>query len=248
MADDIITIDIEKLMFTNEGKIKLAINTEIKGRELVALFGSSGSGKTTLLRILAGLTKPDRGFVKFGNNVWFDSKNKINLTPQARNISLMFQDYALFPNMTVEQNIQYAQTIKDYTIVNDLINTFGLSEFIKRKPDQLSGGQKQRLALARALARKPNLLLLDEPLSSLDYEMRLALQGEIVQAHELSHGTTIIVSHDINEVCRLASRVLCLDNGTITFNGTPDKIFTDRGFSNRNIHNTGYISKIPKNI
>jgi molybdate transport system ATP-binding protein len=248
MADDLIVIDIEKLMFTTEGKIKLTINTEVNGRELVALFGSSGSGKTTLLRILAGLTKPDRGFIKFGNNVWFDSKNKINLTPQARNISLMFQDYALFPNMTVEQNIHFAQTIKDFDFVNNLISTFGLSEFIKRKPNQLSGGQKQRLALARALARKPDLLLLDEPLSSIDFEMRLTLQDEIVQAHELSQGTTIIVSHDVNEVCRLATKVLCLDNGTITYNGTPDKVFIDRGFINRNNCDNGYISKIRRNI
>lgn len=248
MADDIITIDIEKLIFTNEGKIKLVINTEINGRELVALFGSSGTGKTTLLRILAGLTKPDKGFVKFGKIVWFDSKNKINLSPQDRNISLMFQDYALFPNMTVEQNIQFAQKTKDKRLINDLIFTFGLSEFKKRKPNQLSGGQKQRLALARALASKPDLLLLDEPLSSLDFEMRLSLQGEIAKAHEISNGATIIVSHDITEVCRLASKVFCLDNGTIAYSGSPDKVFTDRGLKDITILSINQGSIIRNNM
>ncbi|HQK41040.1 MAG TPA: ATP-binding cassette domain-containing protein, partial [Flavobacterium alvei] len=180
MENNVIAIDIEKKMFTVNGEINLAIQTSIKMGELVALFGSSGAGKTTLLRILAGLVTPDKGIIKFGETVWFDSGNRINIPPQNRNISLMFQDYALFPNMTVEGNIQFAQSEKDDQAVDELLSVFGLNEFRKHKTNGLSGGQKQRVALARALARKPQLLLLDEPLSALDATMRASLQDEIV--------------------------------------------------------------------
>ncbi|HQF48926.1 MAG TPA: ATP-binding cassette domain-containing protein, partial [Flavobacterium alvei] len=200
MENNVIAIDIEKKMFTVNGEINLAIQTSIKMGELVALFGSSGAGKTTLLRILAGLVTPDKGIIKFGETVWFDSGNRINIPPQNRNISLMFQDYALFPNMTVEGNIQFAQSEKDDQAVDELLSVFGLNEFRKHKTNGLSGGQKQRVALARALARKPQLLLLDEPLSALDATMRASLQDEIVQAHQLLGATTIMVSHDLSEV------------------------------------------------
>jgi molybdate transport system ATP-binding protein len=245
MENDVISIHIEKMMLTANGKMNLAINTEIKMGELVALFGASGAGKTTLLRILAGLVKPDKGLVKFGNMVWFDSGNRINIPPQSRNISLMFQDYALFPNMTVEENIQFAQPQKDKNTVDELLSIFGMSAFRKHKPNGLSGGQKQRVALARALARKPQLLLLDEPLSALDAEMRSSLQNEIYQAHQLLGATSIMVSHDLNEVFRLASNVLCIENGAIRRSGTPDEVFSDTSVSGK-VQITGQIARIEK--
>jgi len=225
MENDVISIDVEKMMITANGKMNLAVKTVIRKGELVALFGSSGAGKTTLVRILAGLTRPDKGMVKFGPTVWFDSGKRINITPQNRNISLMFQDYALFPNMTVEQNIQYAQSTKNDKTADELLSIFALSEFKKRKPNGLSGGQKQRVALARALARKPQLLLLDEPLSALDAEMRSMLQDEISHVHKLLGTTIILISHDVNEVRRLAGHVLCIKNGTIHRSGKPDEVF-----------------------
>lgn len=240
-----ITIDIEKMMFTANGKMNLAINTTIIMSELVALFGTSGAGKTTFLRILAGLTNPDKGIVKFGSEVWFDSESKINIKPQKRNIGLMFQDYALFPNMTVEQNIRFAQTVNNDMAINELLSIFGLSELRKRKPNGLSGGQRQRVALARALARKPQLLLLDEPLSALDAEMRSTLQNQIAQAHKMSGATTIMVSHDLNEVFRLASHVLCVENGTIRKTGKPDDVFSDSSISGK-VQITGQIARIDK--
>ncbi len=245
MANDVIFIDVEKRMLTANGPMNLVIQATIPAGELVALFGESGAGKTTLLRILAGLVIPDKGLIRFGNTVWFDSAKQINIVPQQRNISLMFQDYALFPNMTVEQNIQFAQPEKNQSAPNELMEMFGLSEFRKRKPNGLSGGQKQRVALARALARKPQLLLLDEPLSALDAEMRITLQDEIVQAHKLLGVTTIMVSHDLNEVFRLASQVLCLENGTITRTGKPEDVFLDNSISGK-VQITGQIARIEK--
>lgn len=243
MENDVIYLDVEKMMSTSNGPINLSVQTTINQGELVALFGMSGAGKTTLLRILAGLVNPDRGIVKFGNTVWFDSAKKTNVLPQKRNISLMFQDYALFPNMTVKENMLFAQTKKDKNVINELLTTFKLTEFKNRKTNSLSGGQKQRVALARALARKPQLLLLDEPLSALDAEMRTSLQSEITQAHSMLGGTTIMVSHDLNEVFRLASHVLCLENGKIKRNGTPDEVFSDSSISGK-VQITGQIARI----
>jgi molybdate transport system ATP-binding protein len=212
---------------------------------LVAIFGESGTGKTTLLRILAGLTNPDKGIIRFGKMVWFDSTKKINLPPQQRNISLMFQDYALFPNMTIEKNIQFAQPKSNPIEVNELLNLFGLHELRKRKPSGLSGGQKQRVALARAIARKPRLLLLDEPLSALDAEMRNTLQNEIAKVHQITGITTLMVSHDLNEVFKLASQVIYLENGLIRQTGTPDEVFSDNRISGK-VQITGQVARIEK--
>jgi molybdate transport system ATP-binding protein len=245
MENDVIFIDVEKRMHTADGPMNLKVQTSIQSGELVALFGQSGAGKTTLLRILAGLINPDQGIVKFGNSVWFDSEKQINVVPQLRNISLMFQDFALFPNMTVEQNIRFAQPEKNDASVNELLGIFGLTEFRSRKPGSLSGGQKQRVALARALARKPQLLLLDEPLSALDAEMRNTLQDEIAKAHQLLGVTTLMVSHDLNEVFRLATQVICLEKGSVTQTGTPEDVFLDNSISGK-VQITGQIARIEK--
>lgn len=245
MENDVISIDVEKRMLTADGPMNLVVQTTIQVGELVALFGQSGAGKTTLLRILTGLVNPDRGLVKFGNTVWFDSEKQINIAPQNRNVSLMFQDFALFPNMTVEQNIRFAQPEKDDVAVNELLAIFGLVEFRKRKPNGLSGGQKQRIALARALARKSQLLLLDEPLSALDAEMRNALQDEIAKAHRLSGITTLLVSHDLNEVFRLASHVIWIENGVVTRSGKAEAVFSDNSISGK-VQITGQIARIEK--
>jgi len=218
-------INIEKSMLTSEGKANLKINTEISSNELLCLFGHSGAGKTTLLRILAGLLKPEKGRIVLGDEVWFDSEKKINLTPQQRNVGFMFQDYALFPNMSVRKNIEFAQKVKKKEDVDNLLSHFGLEALQKQYPAKLSGGQKQRVALARALAAKPNLLLLDEPLSALDYEMRLNLQDEILKAHELLNSVTLLVSHDKDEVRKLATSVILLRNGAVTVQGKPAEVF-----------------------
>ncbi len=247
MENDLIVIDIQKKMLTANGPMDLIVQTKILPGNLVAIFGESGAGKTTLLRILAGLTNPDKGIIRFGNTVWFDSAKKINLSPQQRNISLMFQDYALFPNMTIEKNIQFAQPESNPTEVNELLNLFGLYELRKRKPSGLSGGQKQRVALARALARKPQLLLLDEPLSALDTEMRNALQNEIAKVHQLLGITIFLVSHDLNEVFKLANHVISLENGLVKQTGTPEEVFSDNRISGK-VQITGQVVRIEKQV
>jgi molybdate transport system ATP-binding protein len=217
--------DLTHAMLTSEGKTELNVSAKVNAGELLCLFGPSGAGKTTLLRILAGLTKPDSGRITFGKTVWFDSEEHINLTPQQRNVGFMFQDYALFPNMTVESNIRFAQKQKDPEAVCKLLKLFDLSALRKRKPHQLSGGQKQRAALARALASKPKLLMLDEPLSALDQEMRVALQEEIRKAHRLLQPVSLMVSHDVQEVLRMATSVLILKNGKMIAKDRPENLF-----------------------
>lgn len=206
-------INIKRKMLTTDGAKILNLNTEIPEGKLICLFGKSGAGKTTILRMLAGLSMPEDGSICCGEDVWFDKQKRLHASPQKRNIGYMFQDYALFPNMTVEQNIRYGQTVENKKEVDRLLDMFDLGELRKQKPQRLSGGQKQRCALARALARKPQLLLLDEPLSSLDYEMRESLQNEIVRVHKMLGVTTMMVSHDREEIQKMADFVLKINKG-----------------------------------
>lgn len=210
-----IYIDVRKEMTTTEGKNMLNIRREISGGDFICLVGHSGSGKTTLLRILSGLLTPDEGVIRVGDKTWFDSTARINLKPQQRSIAYMFQDLALFPNMTVAQNIGYAQRAHNPTHINELLDIFGMKGLATQKPGKLSGGQKQRVALARALASSPQILLLDEPLSSIDQEMREALQSEILKAHEYLNSTSIMVTHDLPEARRMANEIIKIKNGLI---------------------------------
>lgn len=210
-----IYIDVRKEMTTTEGKNMLNIRREISGGDFICLVGHSGSGKTTLLRILSGLLTPDEGVIRVGGKTWFDSTARINLKPQQRSIAYMFQDLALFPNMTVAQNIGYAQRAHNPTHINELLDIFGMKGLATQKPSKLSGGQKQRVALARALASCPQILLLDEPLSSIDQEMREALQSEILKAHEYLNSTSIMVTHDLPEARRMANEIIKIKNGLI---------------------------------
>lgn len=210
-----IYIDVRKEMTTTEGKNMLNIRREISGGDFICLVGHSGSGKTTLLRILSGLLTPDEGVIRVGGKTWFDSTARINLKPQQRSIAYMFQDLALFPNMTVAQNIGYAQRAHNPSHINELLDIFGMKGLATQKPGKLSGGQKQRVALARALASSPQILLLDEPLSSIDQEMREALQSEILKAHEYLNSTSIMVTHDLPEARRMANEIIKIKNGLI---------------------------------
>ena len=224
MEEILIDIDIQKEMHTVEGRQMLDVKLKIPKQGFVSLFGKSGAGKTTILRIISGLTKPDSGRIVIGRRVWFDSASKIDIKPRERSIGFVFQDYALFPNMTVKQQLEYARGEKDEAYITELLNTFDLSGLSSRKPAFLSGGQKQRLAVARALARKPEILLLDEPLSALDQETRQILQKEIISIHRKFNTTTLMVSHDINEILYLSDYVYKIDNGKIIKSGSAGEV------------------------
>ncbi|MBN2824600.1 MAG: ABC transporter ATP-binding protein [Campylobacterales bacterium] len=199
--------------------MKLYADIDIKQGDFVALAGQSGSGKTTLLRILAGLEEA-QGSIVIDNKHWL--KEGKSLPPQKRQIGFVFQDYALFDNMSVEQNLLYVQN--DQALASHLLQITGLEELKGRVPRTLSGGQKQRVALARALMNRPKLLLMDEPLSALDPAMRFKLQNEILALHKEFCTTTIMVSHDPSEIYRLASRVIVLHNGKVIQDGTPKEV------------------------
>ncbi|MEA3455780.1 MAG: ATP-binding cassette domain-containing protein [Campylobacterota bacterium] len=211
-----ITVDLHKRLLGSSGEMDLDVSFSIKEHEFAALTGESGSGKTTLLRILAGLEKAE-GIVEVNGVFWQDKK--IVLAPQKRGIGFVFQDYALFPNMSVEQNLLYVQ--RDKLLSKHLLEMTGLYKLRDRLPATLSGGQKQRVSLCRALMSRPKLLLMDEPLSALDPAMRTKLQHDILQLHKEFGTTTIMVSHDPSEIYRLADRVILLNQGKITQEGTP---------------------------
>ncbi len=214
-----IKIDINKKLHGANGEMNLNINLEIKQGDFIALAGLSGSGKTTLLRILAGLEEAN-GTININNNLWLD--NKFCLPSQKREIGFVFQDYALFPNFSVLDNLLYVN--KDKELANHLLKMTELEELKNRFPSTLSGGQKQRVSLCRALMNRPKLLLMDEPLSALDPEMRTKLQSEILTLHKEFNTTTIMVSHDPSEIYRLANRVVTLNFGKIINDGTPKEI------------------------
>ncbi|MFA5428785.1 MAG: ATP-binding cassette domain-containing protein [Sulfurimonas sp.] len=229
-----IKINIRKTLNTADGKIVLHVNKEIKEGDFLTLFGKSGSGKTTLLRILAGLENPDSGEIKVGDEVWFDSSKKINLPPQKRGVGFVFQDYALFPNMSVKKNLLFAlKNQNESARVDEILEIMELENLSLMMSDQLSGGQKQRVAVARALVSSPKLLLLDEPLSALDHAMRVKLQDELLAVHKKFDVTSILVSHDVSEVFKLSSRVFKISLGDITDDGTPSEVFASSNLSGK---------------
>jgi molybdate transport system ATP-binding protein len=222
-----IRVNIQRTLHGAQGDFDLDVALDIAQGEFVALFGPSGVGKTTFLRCLAGLEKPDGGRIAFGGDVWFEANSRTFVSPQQRHVGYMFQDYALFPNMTVRGNLEFAlRKGANRRRVDELLELMDLAELQHRKPNALSGGQKQRVALARALAAEPRLLLLDEPLSSLDPAIRSRLQDEILQLHQRTGITTVMVSHDVGEVYKLARRVLMMEAGRIVQQGTPAQVFS----------------------
>jgi molybdate transport system ATP-binding protein len=221
-----IDLDIRKKLLGSQGEFSLEVKLRIEQGEFVALFGESGAGKTTLLRCLAGLLEPDEGVIRVNGETWFDSAKQTRLAAQHRRVGYMFQDYALFPNMTVRGNLEFAlRKGANRQRVSELIEIMTLGELQHRKPNTLSGGQQQRVALARALAAEAQLLLLDEPFSALDQETKVRLQDEVLRLQRQFGLTTVIVSHDVSEVYRLSRRVLFIEQGRITREGAPAEMF-----------------------
>lgn len=206
-------IDLEKEITTQEGRKKIIIQSKIEEGEKIALSGDSGVGKTTLLRMLAGFLKPDQGIVQWNGQTWFDSAKKINLPPQKRNIGFVFQEDCLFPHMDIYENLAFALKKEQRFRVDEFLEMIELSNIAHHKPHQLSGGQKQKVALARAFIRRPDLILMDEPLNSLDMKMREKLQNLILFFQQEFNTTYILVSHELAEIKKLSQRILILEDG-----------------------------------
>jgi molybdate transport system ATP-binding protein len=214
-----IEIDILKELHGSDGVMDLHVNVTIDEGDFIALSGASGSGKTTLLRILAGLQSA-QGTIAVSGEKWLTPSH--SLAPQKRGIGFVFQDYALFDNMSVMQHLLYVN--RDIKLAEHLLNITGLEALKDRVPQTLSGGQKQRVALCRAVMNRPKLLLLDEPLSALDGAMRERLQNEILTLHKEFGITTIMVSHDPSEMYHLAHRVIVLDQGKVINDGSAKEV------------------------
>ncbi len=192
------------------------LHLEINQGEIVAILGGSGSGKSTLLNIIAGFDFGDTGTVNVANNIVFNKENNIFIQPEIRKIGYVFQNFSLFPHMTVYDNIAFGIEKKYHkTAVTELLDFVNLPGYEKRFPDELSGGQQQRIALARALATKPELLLLDEPFSGLDASLRTSTREEVRKILENTNTTTILVTHDQEEAFAIADRVAILNNGVV---------------------------------
>lgn len=193
----------------------LAVQLALRTGSLTALTGPSGSGKTSVLRLLAGLDKPTQGRVVVNGETWLDTVQRINRAPQQRSVGYVFQDSALFPNMTVRENVTYAAPAGQAKRVDELIDATGIRPFADQKPARLSGGQRQRVALARALVRRPQLLLLDEPFAALDADSSQTLRSVLLNLHHQWGTTTLLVSHYDADVRALADRVVQLQQGRI---------------------------------
>lgn len=213
-------VDIEKQCGDFFLKVKLEAADEVMG-----LLGASGCGKSMTLKCIAGIEKPDRGVIRLGDRVLFDSQQKINLSVQKRRVGYLFQDYALFPNMTVFQNIMCGAKDKDKTM--DYIRRFYLEGKENLYPSQLSGGQKQRVAMARMIAGEPEILMLDEPFAALDNYLKMQLERELMKAVEAFGGTVLFVSHDRNEAYRMTDHIAVMEDGHIVEVQEKAKLFSN---------------------
>jgi molybdate transport system ATP-binding protein len=208
-----LTVDVPRRTF------RVALDLAV-GRETVALVGPSGAGKTTVLRAISGLTRPERGRIELDGTVLFDAEAGVDVAPEHRRVGFVFQEYALFPHMTVEQNVRYAGGER----AGEVLDRLGIAQLARAKPESLSGGERQRVGLARALARDPGVLLLDEPLSALDAHTRMAVRAELRELLESFDLPTLLVTHDYEDAAALAGRIGVLVEGRLLQVGTPAEL------------------------
>ena len=227
-------------------RIELAM--ELAPAEVLALSGPSGVGKTTLLRMLAGLTTPDHGYIRFAGDSWYDSSQRRQRPTAQRALGYVFQDYALFPHLSVRDNLRYGQRKPDERAVGHWLELMELSAEAERLPQQLSGGQKQRLALARALIGKPQLLLLDEPLSALDAALRSEIQQRLALALREQPTTTVLVSHDAGEIIRLAQRMVQLSTTQAARIGAPAELLLGQLTPGRCVLHAELLALLPGDV
>jgi ABC-type sulfate/molybdate transport systems ATPase subunit len=189
------------------------------GRETVALVGPSGAGKTSVLRSIAGLARPERGMIACGDDVWFDAERRIDRRPEERSVGFVFQEYALFPHLSVEQNVTFGGGRAD-----GLLRRLRIEHLARAKPSELSGGERQRVALARSLAREPRVLLLDEPMAALDPHTRGKVRAELHDLLRERALPALLVTHDFEDAAALADRVGVLVDGRLRQLGPPAEL------------------------
>lgn len=204
-----ITVAVQKKIRTYKGETQLIVNAVFPEGSVTKVYGPSGAGKTTFLKILAGLCKVEKGLITVDGETWLDTAQHIDRKPQERKTGFVFQDYALFPNMTVEEHLKYATA--DQHLIERLLLIGKMESFKKHKPKQLSGGQQQRLAILRALAIKPRLLLMDEAFSALDDDLRELLIADLKILLKEFGTTTIIVSHHAQETIGFSNHDLKIE-------------------------------------
>ena len=219
----------KKILNSSQGSLQLDVSFTVEQGQFLTLYGESGAGKTSILKILSGLLLPNEGQIMRNNEVWFDHATKTNKPIQQRGIAYAFQNFALFPNMTVRENLLFAGNgDSNAKLLDELIEVTSLGDLQHQKPKLLSGGQQQRVALARALAQESDLLLLDEPLSALDMDMRSHLQDYILEVHKKRECNTIMVSHDIPEIIKMSDKVLVIEDGKVSNEGNSINVFSNR--------------------
>ncbi|RKX81174.1 MAG: ABC transporter ATP-binding protein, partial [Spirochaetes bacterium] len=207
------------------------IDLEIYEGDFLTLLGPSGCGKTTTLRAISGLEEASGGKIFIDGKLVFSKKDEIIVAPSKRNLGLIFQSYALWPHMTVSENISFGLKVKKLPSeevtqrVNDILKDVQLDEYGERYPSELSGGQQQRVAIARMLVNRPQIFLMDEPLSNLDAQLRMEMRSELKQLHTKTKATTIYVTHDQEEAMTLSTRICVMNEGDIRQIGTPEEIY-----------------------
>ncbi len=220
-----IQINLYKTLRGGNDTFTLCIEEKIKPYSFTAIFGKSGVGKSTLLRILAGLEFPDKGNIKVNDDIWWNDSRKEFKAVKERNIGFVTQQSVLFPNMTVKQQLTFSKGKNtDFKLLDEVVNLMEIENLMDVFPNTLSGGQRQRVAIARAIIQKPTLLLLDEPFTALDYEMRQQLINLTKKVAKQYKMTTFLISHHPIEIEQLATEVWIMKNGNIVDKGIPTKI------------------------
>ena len=216
-----------KMCFTQQlGDLALAIDLDVPMQGITAIFGRSGAGKTSLVNVLSGLSHPDDGYIQLGDRVLFNSQQGIALSADKRNIGYVFQDARLFPHYTVKGNLNYGVKHADQQHFDDVVNLLGIAPLLSRYPASLSGGEKQRVAIGRALLTKPDMLLMDEPLASLDMPRKQELMPYLEKLAKEVNTPIIYVTHSLDEILRLADSMVMLNQGKVLISGHVNSVWS----------------------